>query len=106
MITIKLKSGFVKAQGQEVQVTTKKLLLLAIEDVGVKGLTLKELRKRQKLADKIEAVQDDATSLILEDNEFEDVRRIIKDTSFTCTGKFMIEFAEDLKVFELEDLKQ
>lgn len=102
MTKIENKKGTVKVQGQLVETTFHDLLVIALDNVGDKGVDVFEARSRSKLAKRVEPkyvssceVRSDIDGVLeIEDGDLERIQRLIKNCTYNCTGDFIGDFAE------------
>lgn len=78
-------------------VTSAKLIKVALENPPAQGFTTSAIRARLKMLDKLDALNEESTVLELDDNEFGILVQAVGEVRWAGLDRFIIDFEDSLK---------
>jgi hypothetical protein len=98
MKTLTLNSFILDMGAETKTVSTCDVLLQMLENRGPGGLSLKEMRERMPIMDKVEkALADDETTVDLEDAEVKVLSGIAESMQWNIVSRDIVALSDDLK---------
>lgn len=95
-IELKKENELVVQGGKEVEadMSTLTLLKATVNSPIQTGFSIEDLSVRLRLLDIFKAIPEDATSVNLEDSDFQALGKMVKDMRWTVLSRFILNFAK------------